>query len=190
MNKEKILNIITHLVVLFFLVVYIMQENYEFIGYAAAAIALFWLVLYLYKKYNIPFIVLVGFSIWLFLHMLGGTTINGIWMYGLMLINIVGEPLFILKYDQVIHLYCYLVVGAMLFYITKKHVKKITPTTIFLIILAGIGVGALNEIFEFSMVLVLASTGVGDYYNTSLDLVFNALGAIIGVLTANYYSKK
>ena len=122
--------------------------------------------------------------------MLGGSVINGVWIYGYMLINLIGEPYFILKYDQLIHFYCYLVIGAIMFYMTKKHIKKITAIPLFIIIMAAIGVGALNEIFEFTMVLFLENTGVGDYYNTSLDLVFNALGAIIGVLTANYYSKK
>ena len=32
---------------------------------------------------------------------------------------------------------------------------------------------------EFVAVLGIADTNVGGYYNTALDLVFNALGAII-----------
>ena len=190
MNKNKFLIYLTHIFLIVFLVVYLIQKNYEFIGYTFITLVFFWTILSLHKKYKFPFIILAGFSFWIFLHMLGGSVINGVWIYGYMLINLIGEPYFILKYDQLIHFYCYLVIGAIMFYMTKKHIKKITAIPLFIIIMAAIGVGALNEIFEFTMVLFLENTGVGDYYNTSLDLVFNALGAIIGVLTANYYSKK
>lgn len=190
MNKDKLLIYITHLMMAFFLVIYFIQKNYEFIVYAFITILIFWLVYYAYKRYKIPFIVLVGFVIWMFLHMLGGTTINGVWMYGLIFINLIGEPYNILKYDQVIHLYCYFVFGAILYYVVKKQTNKMTKTMLFIVLMASIGIGTLNEIFEFTMVLILSTTGVGDYNNTSLDLVFNAVGAVIGVFTANYYSKK
>jgi hypothetical protein len=40
------------------------------------------------------------------------------------------------------------------------------------------GLGALNEIIEFSAVMLVPNTNVGGYYNTALDLAFNGLGAV------------
>jgi hypothetical protein len=190
MKKDKILSYLTHLFLLVFFIIYLTQKNYEFVGYTAITLALLWIMLYIYKKYNLPFIVLLGFVVWVVLHMFGGTDINGARVYGIMLIDLIGPPLFILRYDQLVHFYCYLVVGTILYHITKQYVKKIDPMVLFLVISASIGIGSLNEIAEFTMVLLLENTGVGDFYNASLDLVFNTIGAIVGVLTANYYNHK
>ena len=43
------------------------------------------------------------------------------------------------------------------------------------------GLGAINEIIEFSAVLLLPDTNVGGF-NTALDLVVNALGASAAML--------
>ena len=43
------------------------------------------------------------------------------------------------------------------------------------------GLGAVNEIIEFSAVLAVPETNVGGYYNTALDLVFNGSGAILAM---------
>jgi hypothetical protein len=47
----------------------------------------------------------------------------------------------------------------------------------FVVALAGMGVGALNEVLEFLSTRVLPETNVGGYVNTGWDLVYNALGA-------------
>jgi hypothetical protein len=43
------------------------------------------------------------------------------------------------------------------------------------------------EIIEFAAVLILPSTGVRGYFNNELDLVFNALGAIVIVGVIEIY---
>jgi hypothetical protein len=51
--------------------------------------------------------------------------------------------------------------------------------------LAGMGVGALNEVVEFIATLVLPDTNVGGYHNTGRDLIANMLGAAVaGVIAA------
>ncbi len=51
--------------------------------------------------------------------------------------------------------------------------------------LAGMGVGAFNEVIEFFATLVLPETNVGGYHNTGRDLVANLLGAgVAGVIAA------
>jgi hypothetical protein len=183
-KKEKTLAIIFHMVILFFVIIYIKQQNYEFMFYSVEAVILFWVLMFAHKTYKFPFVILIGFLIWLVSHMLGGTTINGAFVYGVMLFNLIGDPYYILKYDQLIHFYCYVVFGGIMYFILKKHCKKITGMSIFIAITAALGIGALNEIFEFSMVVLMPNTGVGGYYNIALDLVFNFAGAIVGVLLA------
>ena len=50
-----------------------------------------------------------------------------------------------------------------------------------LAVLAGLGVGALNEIVEFIATLVLPDTNVGGYVNTGWDLIFDLLGGIVAM---------
>ena len=123
MKKETILKLITYAVIFVFLVFYIMQGNYEFISYNILALLFFWIVLHLQKKYDLPFIIVAGFCVWLFLHMFGGLDIPNR-VYGIILFDLIGEPFHILKYDQLVHFYCYVVVGAMFYYIVKKTSKK------------------------------------------------------------------
>jgi glycerol uptake facilitator-like aquaporin len=52
----------------------------------------------------------------------------------------------------------------------------------FILIFAGLGLGALNEVNEFLVTLVLPINGVGGYMNVALDLVADFLGAIFAVL--------
>jgi uncharacterized membrane protein YjdF len=59
-----------------------------------------------------------------------------------------------------------------------------------LLVVMGIGVGAVNEIVEFMPVLFLGDTGVGDYFNTLWDIVFNTLGAIAAVLYLSWKRTK
>lgn len=56
-----------------------------------------------------------------------------------------------------------------------------------LLVLGGMGFGVLNEVVEFVAVAFFGQTGVGDYWNTALDLVFNMFGAIIATVFIHYY---
>ena len=53
-------------------------------------------------------------------------------------------------------------------------------------LIGAMGLGAVNEIIEFSAVLMLPDTNVGGYYNTALDLCFNGLGAVVAVLVIGF----
>ncbi len=48
--------------------------------------------------------------------------------------------------------------------------------------LGAMGLGAVNEMVEFTAVLIVPDTNVGGYSNTALDLVFNAIGAVSAML--------
>jgi hypothetical protein len=49
----------------------------------------------------------------------------------------------------------------------------------FLAIAAGLGFGALNEVVEFFVTLMVPESNVGGYVNTGWDLVANLIGATV-----------
>ena len=63
----------------------------------------------------------------------------------------------------------------------KKDLCRWTALSI-VVVMAGLGVGALNEIIEFLATVLLPETGIGGYVNTSLDLVADFIGAILALL--------
>ena len=72
----------------------------------------------------------------------------------------------------------------MIWHLLKINLgKKVNKWLVLIVVgLASIGIGGLNEIIEFIMVLALENTGVGGYYNTAWDIVFNTIGAILGTI--------
>jgi putative membrane protein len=114
--------------------------------------------------------------------------INGLRLYDFIFFNLLGDPFFILKYDQVLHTFCYFVISILIYFILKNYVKKNEAALITFTVLSALGVGLLNEVLEFGMVVFLdAADAVGGYYNTALDLLFNLIGAIIGPFVARKF---
>ena len=101
-----------------------------------------------------------------------------------MIFNIVGEPYNIFKYDQLVHIIGFFAATLALYYtlkpLLKDNMKKWTALSI-IVIMAGLGAGALNEIVEFTATVFVPETGVGGYENTSLDLVADLIGAVIAM---------
>lgn len=179
------------IILLFFLVFYISKNNSEFILYIIVLYILITIIYFLNKNYNFSAQVLWGFSLWGLLHMLGGSlTVGSKRLYDLMLLNLLAEPYYILKFDQFVHFYCYVILSMIIYEILIKNFKKKDWLVLSFIILASLGIGAINEIIEFGAVVFLGNTGVGNYYNTSLDLVFNFIGASLGVLIASRTKKE
>ena len=66
---------------------------------------------------------------------------------------------------------------------------KGTATALTYPALGAMGQGAVNEIIELSSVLMVPDTNVGGYYNTALDLCFNAGGAVVAVFLIRVFSR-
>jgi putative membrane protein len=95
----------------------------------------------------------------------------------------VGEPYSLLKYDQVVHTYCYTVI-ALLLWPVVTHIAKPGAghkTLVFLTVLAATGIGGINEIIEFSATVLVPDTNVGNYENNAIDIVANLIGALLAV---------
>lgn len=166
---------------------FVLSGNYEFIGYTVLVGVLFYVILLADRYYDFPVYSIWLFGIWIASHILGGAAyIRGVRLYDIILIPIFngGGEFVILKYDQLIHAYCYVVFAILVYFILKKHFKKDQGKALVVFtILASVGIGLLNEVIEFGMV-VFANAGeaVGGDYNTALDLVFNLVGAVIGAI--------
>ena len=165
----------------------VLQGNFEFLFYVSIVVAIFALLLMKYKKLGLQYDVLWGLSIWGFIHMMGGNLlINGSVLYNLVLIPIITlqEGASIFKYDQLVHLFGFGVTTVLSWQLLKPYVKEgFNPITIgILVVMAGSGFGAINEVIEFIATISLPETNVGGYYNTSLDMVFNLLGGLLALV--------
>lgn len=111
--------------------------------------------------------------------------VDGNVLYALRLIPIFESgDFFILRFDQLVHLFGFGVTTLLAYHLLKPsfgpnvNYRIVYPA----LILIGMGFGALNEIIEFVAVLLFPETGVGGYFNTLLDMVFNTLGAVLAVI--------
>ena len=160
--------------------------NYEFIVYIVTMAVLIGLVGFSLRKADYPVAMLWALTIWGLAHMAGGgVPVNGSVLYNLRLIPVVEtENVFILKYDQLVHTYGFGVTAWLLWHLLVRHfpAARRTMTAYTYPVLAAMGLGALNEMIEFTAVLLVPDTNVGGYYNTALDLVFNCSGAVIAIL--------
>lgn len=159
--------------------------NYEFIIYVITMVALMLLVGSSLRKAEYPPVMLWALSLWGLAHMAGGgVPVGDAVLYNLHLVPIVDtDRLFILKYDQLVHAYGFGIAAWLLHHLMIRHFPDTRGTATALVYpaLASMGLGAVNEIIEFSAVLAVPDTNVGGYINTALDLCFNAAGAVVAV---------
>lgn len=181
-------------ILLIFTIYFVAVGNFEFLIYTATLGLLIWLLGISDKKFRYFHSAKWGFAIWLFGHLGGGGfKVGEQRLYDTILMDWVGDPFFILRYDQAIHIFCYFVITLLIYSILLSVVKakksKMDRFVIGLIaFLGGMGVSAINEIIEFSTVVFFEATGVGGYYNNAIDLVFNAIGALIAVFFMRNHS--
>jgi uncharacterized membrane protein YjdF len=176
--------IVNAISLIIFSFIFLSRKNYEFIIYIGVILFFLFLILYTNKKVNYPNNVLWGLTVWSVLHMAGGGIMVGSKvLYATMLYPIVSEPYNILKYDQVIHAYGFAVATLVAYTVIRPSLKKnfSWKSLSFVVVMAGIGLGATNEVVEFFATIILPETGVGGYVNTGLDLVANMIGAFFAM---------
>lgn len=160
---------------------FLLRGNFEFVIYVATLLGLIWLVGANLRKAAMPEPMLWALTLWGLLHMAGGGVQVGEGvLYSVQLLPLGGtDELRLLKYDQVVHFYGFAVTAWVLRHLLVRHFPATCRgwTGYVLPALASMGLGATNEIIEFTAVLLVSDTNVGGYYNTALDLVMNAAGA-------------
>ena len=162
-----------------------MQDlNLEFVIYVAVIIVIMGSVLLTVSYTDFPHWLLWLLSFWGLMHVLGGAVqIDGGVLFGYHIYPFLdlGGDFYILKYDQVVHMYLYGVVAMMAYHLLRNilAIKNHTKLIILMAIMASVGVSALNEIMEFLIAVTVERNGVGGYENAMLDLIFNLSGAVI-----------
>lgn len=173
------------LATVFFAIRFVRLANYEFIIYVGVIV--FFLIVFAAanSKVYYPNPVLWALTLWAFMHMAGG----GIFIKDARLYDIILIPLSsgypILRYDQVVHIIGFATATAVMFYMLKPILKPNLGKSLALsivVIMAGLGVGALNEIVECLVAVIVSQSGVGGYVNTSLDLIADLIGAVLAVI--------
>ncbi|MBS3072842.1 DUF2238 domain-containing protein [Candidatus Pacearchaeota archaeon] len=188
--------------ILLFSLYYFRIQNYEFLWYVVVLVFFFLLIGLTLRKTNFDYLILWGLSLWGFLHMAGGGVWigDGFWIFNangvlytldIMHLFDIGDT-FVLKFDQFVHAFGFASTTLVAWHLLKPYLNNKTSYKIIYLLLFAIamGAGALNEIVEFIAVVVAPSTGVGGYYNTALDLVFNGIGSIIALFIVHFYYRK
>jgi uncharacterized membrane protein YjdF len=166
--------------------------NLEFIGYILTMLGFMLLIGLGARAAEFPAFLLWALSFWGLAHMAGGSVeVEGAVLYAYRFLPLVGDgELTLLKYDQVVHFYGFGVAALVLRHILlRSHPQLWGSKSLFVSsFLGSMGLGALNEVIEFTAVLTLPDTNVGGYYNTGLDLIFNMAGALTATLGATLLS--
>jgi len=181
------------LVVVILSIYFIASDNYEFMIYVGVIVFFLAVIIFVNNKVYFPNTLLWGLTIWALLHLLGGSvTVNGSVLYDLILIPLSQQyPIF--RFDQFVHIYGFAIATFTMFYVLKPLLKTDISkwwSLSIIVIAAGTGMGALNEVVEFTATVFLPKTHVGDYTNNALDLVSNLIGALIAMLIIRLIKKR
>jgi len=175
--------------------VYFLKDNNPefviYVGVIAAAMALLFGTL---KITQFPTYILWLISIWGLMHILGGSVMTSdgvLFAYRIYPFLDLGGEFYILKYDQVVHMYLYGVMALVFFHVLTRTLKAVGPTWILFLLaaMASMGVSAMNEIMEFFIAISIEDNGVGGYENAMLDLVFNFSGAVLALFVMYLWKK-
>ena len=157
------------------LVVGIVVGSDAVVRYAASVPLLIWAVVVANHHIGFSRGVLWGFVAWEFVHMAGGLIPVG---HDHILYNAEwGIPL--VRWDRLVHAFGFGLAAAASWQGIRLVLPAghgVTPGIALLAALCGLGFGALIEVLEFLMTL-LVPTNVGDYADTGWDLVFDLIGA-------------
>ena len=189
---EWFLGIFTAVYIIAFALYYLSIKDYEFMWYIFVMLFFVILIVSTLRKTNFDYITLWGLSLWGLVHMIGGgVPVNGTVVYGLEIIRLfnIGDT-YVLKMDQVIHAFGFGVATLVAYQLLHPRVKRMNKGLLYgMCFFMAIGAGALNEVVEFLAAVFIPSTGVGGYYNNSLDLVFNSIGSLIALVFIHFKYK-
>jgi len=173
---------------------YVISGNAEFLAYLAVLLLVGGIVIGTAQTSKIKPFTLWLLSIWGLIHMAGGSVrIGDGVLYGWRIFEFLdfGGDFFILKMDQVIHVYGFFVAALIVYQLIKPRIANMHPgLLIFLAIIGSLGLSAINEIVEFIAMVAVENNGVGDIYNMGLDLVFNGIGATLGAFFEHWRQSK
>lgn len=169
----------------------IATQNWEFVVYIAVVLLAALVVYALHKRVGFTKGLLWLLGVWGLLHMIGGLVhVPEGWPYS------GDKPVFYswwiipgyLKYDMVIHAFGFAVATWTVWQGAGTILARKLPTVgaLALCVLAGMGLGALNEIVEFLTSVLVPETNVGGYVNTGWDLISNFAGSLAAAILISF----
>jgi hypothetical protein len=164
---------------------FVTRDDHEFVAYSVTMAVLLVFIANGLRFVTLPLPMLWAMSVWGLAHKAGGgiPVGEGV-LYSMTVLPIAGSgELAILKYDQVVHVIGSAVVTWVLWHVMASFYPAMRGTWAIYVysVLAAKGIGALHELVEFIAVLTFPETHVGGYFNTMLDLAFNAVGALVAI---------
>lgn len=168
----------------------IFWANFEFLYYTFLISILIYSVIIIHQNLHLGFFILVNLSLLGFFHLLGGN----FYFYGLRLYDFYFIP-GIIRYDNFVHAYGTFIATVAFYSLLSNFIsidlKKRYPIFALILILLAIGMGTIVELVEFLAVVIFGVTGkVGDYFNNTLDLFFNTLGATLATVVIYFYRER
>ena len=191
---RKVILGLTIAMIVIFSIRFLALKNYEFIGYIAVIILATGLLVSTMRRVAYPDSLLWLLFLWGLMHLAGGGIPigDGHILYQWMIIPFSATAEFF-RYDQLVHMIGFGAATYLVYALIRPYIAtvRIGPALAIVIVMAGLGVGAFNEIVEFFATVILPETGVGGYVNTSLDLVADGIGALIAtLLIARYHHRE
>ncbi|HUW60932.1 MAG TPA: DUF2238 domain-containing protein [Candidatus Bathyarchaeia archaeon] len=161
------------------------RRNYEFLLYVAVIVFFLVVIALTNDRVRYPLPIIWGLVAWAILHLCGGgIPIGDGVLYGVMLVPL-SDTVPIFRYDQFVHIIGFGVATLVMYHLLRPllraDLRGWTALSI-VVVMAGLGVGALNEIIEFIATVLVPETGVGGYVNTALDLVSDLVGAVLAIV--------
>lgn len=186
LKKEHIILLLVNLALIaVFGSLFLRKQNYEFVIYVGVIVFFLCLVAISIDKVDYTLASLIGLTVWSALHLAGGGVAIGEGrLYDVMLIPL-SERFPIWRYDQLVHIWGFGASTLVAFSLLKDSLKdpREHPVAVgFVLVMAGLGMGALNEIVEFVVSSLVPRSGVGGYVNTALDLCADLVGAILALI--------
>jgi putative membrane protein len=164
---------------------YMVRENYEFIIFVGIILLFIVIIAATINRVEYTLDALVGLTVWSGLHLAGGLIPVGDGrLYDTMLVRIT-DSYPILRYDQFVHIWGFGTATLIMFCLLKPMLRGARQRRIALdivIVMAGMGVGALNEFVEFVVQESVPESGIGGYENTMLDLGADLAGALLALV--------
>ncbi|HSL25740.1 MAG TPA: hypothetical protein VLA54_05595 [Acidimicrobiia bacterium] len=157
-----------------FLTVGFTTGNRQVVFYAAIMALLFVAIAWWDRRRRFSKLVLWGLAAWGALHMAGGMVpVSG----GRVLYNLWLLPF--LRFDHLVHALGFGFAGLAFRESVLDGVDGIVSSGAGLVMMGGLGFGALNEMVEFLITRVVPDTNIGEFENAGWDLVANAAGAAL-----------
>lgn len=162
----------------------------EFLFYIAVVAALMAAAWHIHRRVRFTTPTLWALWLWAALHMAGGLVPVGEPEGVLYNVWLVPTGLGFLKFDQLVHAYGFAVAAWASWQALETRVTppRASVAVLTAAALCSMGLGAVNEVIEFTATQVVRKTNVGGYENNAWDLVFNGVGAFAAVTIIRFRS--